>query len=113
MVHRKHHTAGMVIASPQGGWWSLFLRLFFGRQFHDEAVQFLGQAFLVIVGLLSRNVDGLQSRTTVECFFAYFLDACRKLHGFQSGAVLKSIVNDYIGSPLDNHRLQMAAILKA
>jgi hypothetical protein len=65
----------VVIASPQGGWWSLFLRLFFGRQFHDEAVQFLGQAFLVIVGLLSRNVDALNSRAVFECFLADFLDA--------------------------------------
>lgn len=48
---------------------------FLGRQFHDEAVQFLGQAFLVIVGLLSRNVDALNSRAVFECFLADFLDA--------------------------------------
>jgi hypothetical protein len=38
-------------------------------------VQFLGQALLVVVGLLGRNVDALNSRAVHECFIADFLDA--------------------------------------
>ena len=51
------------------------LRLFLCRQFHDEAVQFLGQTLLVVISLLGGNVDALNSRAVFECFLADFLDA--------------------------------------
>ena len=83
-MHRWHYAAGVVIASQQGGLrlrtakvereglFLIRLRLLLGWQFHDKAVQQLGQTLLVVVGLLGGYVDGLQSGAILECAVFFY-----------------------------------------
>jgi hypothetical protein len=57
--------------------------------FHNESMQFLGQALLVIVSLFGRNADGLQGCAAFEggriapIAIFEFPDACRKYNTFK------------------------------
>jgi hypothetical protein len=64
-----------------------FLLFLFCWQFHDKAVQTLWQALLVIVGLLSRNVDGLQGGASLESILANLLNTSGEFYCFQSSTV--------------------------
>ena len=86
-----------------------FLLFLFCWQFHDKAVQTLWQALLVIVGLLSRNVDGLQGCAAFESFLANFLNTSGEFYSFQSDTVTECVIF-YLGNrTLDNYRFQAVA----
>lgn len=50
------------------------LRLLLCRQLHNEVVQRFWQTLLVVVGLLSGHVDGLQGGAAIESILANLLN---------------------------------------
>ena len=72
------------------------LRFLLCGQLHDEVVQRLGQAFLVVVGLLGGYVDGLQSGAIVEGFIVMTSVSRRRTAHSMAGAKRTSSAKDWV-----------------